>query len=635
MYMPLLLLSLPLFFAIIVLFAKKQKAYKLIMRLAAITVIATTIACVFFHYNNTYILSLLYHPVISYLVMIGIALYVFCRSIKSRFYLVSLFSVLQIGFVIWLKLFSGHVLIEHITIYIDKLTLIMIILVGLVGGLICLYSEGYMKKYHQHYLEQKDRQSEFFSAMLFSIFAMFGLIIFSDLIIMLLFLQIISVCSFYLVGYTKSHDSDKNAFSSLTFNMFGDFCFAFGIVILVVSDSPLNLNAIAKLDSISPLAMSAILLFACSGLAKAAQFPFSKWLLNATTIPTPVLALLHSTTMINAGIYLIIRLSPMLGQNAAGITVTFVGGLTFIITAALAGSQNDAKKMLAYSTVSILGLVVVCAGVSTPASLWAAIMLIILHSVAKALLFLSFASAEHQPGNRDVEHMRGMHGMSMRLAMFLIIGMAGMLIAPFVMLLSRWTAMQAFMNSGNLLIVMIIAFGSTITLFYWTKWIGKLIAHIHLYDKNLKYPERLEEKFSLFTLATFVLIVCILYPLVSEALVIPFIRNSMLVDYGYPITPDELSAIFLMLIMLLIIPIILIPYFKKHSANRAPTYLAGVNTGDDLSYRGAMGQVRRYELRNRYLFTFLNERRLLIIGYTVCLTIIILGFFVIMGGSVL
>jgi len=345
--------------------------------------------------------------------------------------------------------------------------------------------------------------------------------------------------------------------------------------------------------------------------------------------------MLHSVTMVNAGIYLILRLTPMLGSTAVGVSVTFVGGLTFIIAAALAGSQYDARKMLAYSTVSAMGLIVVCAGLNAPASQWAAIMLLILHSVAKSLLFLSFGSAAHQPGERDVEHMRGMHGMSMRLAMFLIIGMAGMLVAPFVMLLSRWPAMQAIIVSGNILIVMIIAFGSTVTLFFWTKWIGKLIAHVHLYDREEKYPTRFNETFSLFALAACVLVVCMLYPLVSELIVVPFIRDSMMVDYGVPILPEELSAIFLMLAMLLVIPIILIPYFKKHWVKRAPTYLAGINTGDDLTYRGAMGQTRRYELRNRYLIPFLNERKSLMIGYIICIVIIMVGFFVTMGGAIL
>ena len=570
-------------------------------------------------------------------VMLLMALYTVYIGVKSRLFFLSVFSALQIGVVAWLFLFSGHPVIRHVNIHLDRLTLLMILIIGLIGGLICIYSVGYMKEYHQRNTQLKDCRFIFFSLLFLSIFTMIGLVVVSDLALMLLFLQVLSLCSYFLIGYTRSISTKakKTSFTVLTYNVFGDFCFALGIVLLAVFENVLDFYRLVLLDSYSPMVMSAILLIALGGLVKAVQFPFSKWILNAMEAPAPALAMLHSVTMVNAGIYLILRLTPMLGSTAVGVSVTFVGGLTFIIAAALAGSQYDARKMLAYSTVSAMGLIVVCAGLNAPASQWAAIMLLILHSVAKSLLFLSFGSAAHQPGERDVEHMRGMHGMSMRLAMFLIIGMAGMLVAPFVMLLSRWPAMQAIIVSGNILIVMIIAFGSTVTLFFWTKWIGKLIAHVHLYDREEKYPTRFNETFSLFALAACVLVVCMLYPLVSELIVVPFIRDSMMVDYGVPILPEELSAIFLMLAMLLVIPIILIPYFKKHWVKRAPTYLAGINTGDDLTYRGAMGQTRRYELRNRYLIPFLNERKSLMIGYIICIVIIMVGFFVTMGGAIL
>ena len=225
--------------------------------------------------------------------------------------------------------------------------------------------------------------------------------------------------------------------------------------------------------------------------------------------------------------------------------------------------------------------------------------------------------------------------MSMRLAILLIIGMAGMLVAPFVMLISRWTVMQAFMDSGNILLVMLIAFGSALTLFFWTKWLGKLIAHAHLYDREVKYPVRFDEKASLFILAAFVLALCMLYPLVSETIVLPFIRDSMMVDFAPPTSPEEISVILLMLAMLFVIPILLIPYFKKNRGKRAPTYLSGVNTGDDLTYHAAMGETRRYELRNRYMVTFLSESKFLMAGRIICATIIIGGFFVTLGGAII
>ena len=634
----LLLLGLPLLFAVLVLFAKKQRSYRFIIRSAAVIIIASTMVCIFFHYSDVYTFNLSEFPMFGHVVwgiMSLVALFAFGIGIKSRKLLVSVFAALQICLITWFKFFSGHDAVIHNNIYIDKLTLIMIMIVGLVGGLICLCSEGYMDVYHQRHTEMKDRRSRFFSVLLVCMSAMFGLVISNDLILMLLFLQILSLCSFLLIGYVKSPNVTKNSVTTITVNAVGDLCFAVGIVILAISENVLDLYSLMQLESKSPQIMSAVLLIACAGLVKSAQFPFARWLLNAVEPPSPALAMLHSVTTVKAGAFLIIRLAPMLGYNAAGVSITFVGGLTFIIAAILAGSQTDAKKMLAYSSISVMGLIIACAGLNTPASLWTAIMLVILHAIAKSLLYLSFGSAEHQPGNRDVEHMRGMHGMSMRLAMFLIVGMAGMLVAPFVMLLSRWTAMQAFIDSGNILIIMIITFGSTVTLFYWTKWIGKLISHAHLYSREVKYPIYFDEKVSLFILAAFVVVVSILYPLVSEAIVIPFIRENMMAYYASPISPDEISVIVFMLAMLLIIPILLIPYFKKYRTRRASTYLSGVNTGDDLTYHGAMGQTRRYELRNRFIFPFLNEHKFYLIACVISVAIIIGGFFFTMGGAII
>jgi len=628
----LLLLGLPVLFAVLILFAKEHKAYKFIVRLAVGAIIAATVLNVFLHYNDTYMFSMSDYPIVRY-IMLGImllaSLYIVYAGVKARSFLVSMIVVFQIGLFAWFELFSGHVAEIHISIYIDKLTLVMLMIVGLVGGLICLHSEGYMEEYHRRNPELKDRRSRFFAVLLVSISAMVGFVIFNDLTFMLFFLQVITLCAFLLIGYTKSSNSVKNSFTAITFNAVGDLCFAVGIVMLAVSENVLELNRLVLLDRDSSFTMSAILLIVCAGLIKSAQLPFSKWLLGTMEMPMPASAMLHSVTMVTAGAYVIIRLTPMLGNNPVGIATMFVGGVTFLIAAALAGS--DARKMLAYSTISASGLIIVGAGLNTPASLWAAIMLLILHAVAKALVFLSFA--EHQSCCSDAEQMECLHGMPTRLKVSLGIGMAGMIFAPFVMMISKWPVMQALMDSGNILIIMIITFGSAVTLFFWTKWLGRLIAHAHHVVEEVKL--RFDGKVSLFVLAVLVMIVSMLYPLVSGAIVVPFIRESMMVDYYVYISPSEISAIVLMLTMLLIVPVILIPYFKKHWVKETSVYLSGVNTGDDLSYRGAMGQAHPYELQNRNMVALLDERKFLIAGCIICAVIIIGGFFFTMGGAII
>ena len=147
--------------------------------------------------------------------------------------------------------------------------------------------------------------------------------------------------------------------------------------------------------------------------------------------PTPTSALLHSSTMVKAGVYLLIRLAPVLAGNISGEMVTLVGGLTFLITSFIAISQSDTKKVLAYSTMSNLGLIVACAGIGTYESIWAAILLLIFHSVSKSLMFLSVGAIEHIIGSRDIEDMHGLIIRLPEMTLIMVIGIAGMFLAPF------------------------------------------------------------------------------------------------------------------------------------------------------------------------------------------------------------
>ena len=158
-----------------------------------------------------------------------------------------------------------------------------------------------------------------------------------------------------------------------------------------------------QLDKALVLIPAVCIVFA--GLEKSAQFPFSSWLTGAMVAPTPVSALLHSSTMVKAGVYAILRMSPMMKDTAAANMLMYMGGMTFLVTALIAISQSNGKKVLAYSTIGNLGLIVACAGVSSPAALWSALLLIIFHAVSKPLLFLCVGVCEYKLNSRDIEDM--------------------------------------------------------------------------------------------------------------------------------------------------------------------------------------------------------------------------------------
>ena len=145
-----------------------------------------------------------------------------------------------------------------------------------------------------------------------------------------------------------------------------------------------------------------------AGMTKSAQLPFSTWLLGAMVAPTPSSALLHSATMVKAGVYLLIRISPALEGNLVGIIVSSIGGFTFIMASMMAIAQNDAKKVLAFSTISNLGLIVACSGIGVEETVWAAVFLMVFHAVSKSMLLQSAGATQNTLGSTHIEDMCGL-----------------------------------------------------------------------------------------------------------------------------------------------------------------------------------------------------------------------------------
>ncbi|MDP4120025.1 MAG: proton-conducting transporter membrane subunit [Bacillota bacterium] len=604
---PLIVFSLVI--ALVVRFMKTQKAFAFTVRLGAAGVIVLSIVYAVCNFNNVVTFDLSNYEWIKYPVLaleLLITGYIVFRGISSKKFLVAIFATLQFGLIAWFELTQENNITVKNDIYIDKISLLMILIIGVVGGLICLYSVEYMKAYHHHHPEFEDRRGFFFSVLFLFTAAMFGLVMFNNMTLMLFCWEITSLSSFLLIGYTKTDEAVNNAFTALVVNVFGGLCFTIGIVILGMHSHVLDFNSLMNLSNNNTVVMLAVLLIAVGGLTKSAQMPFSKWLLGAMVAPTPSSAILHSSTMVKAGVYLIIRLAPLLGSNAPGYTVAFVGGITFMYGAFMAISQRDAKKILAFSTISNLGLIVTCASLNTPEALWAAIMLIVFHAISKALLFLTVGSTEHQIGSRDVESMDGLVNVSKAVSMCLIIGIAGMFIAPFGMLISKWAAIKALIDSGNIIILLIVAFGSTVTMFFWTKWLGKIIANAHN-KKKIDNTLRFDEKASLFSLSAMVVIVCAGHPLISKYIITPYIQNNMGINFSSPIDPVATTIIIAMMCVLFILPLIFVPLYHAHKEKPSSIYMSGENTGDDESFHGSLGQVQSVELQNWYMQGIFKE----------------------------
>jgi len=202
-----------------------------------------------------------------------------------------------------------------------------------------------------------------------------------------------------------------------------------------------------------------------AAFTKSAQVPFQGWLLGAMVAPTPVSALLHSSTMVNAGVYLLIRLAPSYQGTSLSTFLAVYGAMVFLVTSLLAISQNNAKKVLAYSTIANLGLMVLLAGINTPLSIACAALLLVFHAISKALLFLSAGTIEHYIWSRDIEDMEGLSSKLPVLAGIMIAGIFSMIAAPFGVIIAKWGALESAsgINTWSALVLVMLVIGSSAT----------------------------------------------------------------------------------------------------------------------------------------------------------------------------
>ena len=560
----------------------------------------------------------------------GLIIY-FCVKYK-RFYLIPL-PVVQTGLIIWLEYFSNAVIQPSKTIYVDQLTIIMSAIIGIVGCLICIYALGYMKDYQAHHTEVKDRRPLFFFMLFAFLSAMFGLVFSNNLIWLFFFWEVTTLCSFILIGYSKTEEAIRNSFRALWMNLLGGLGFAAAIVYSALELHTLGLQQLVTMGMGGAAVIIPVTLLAFASLIKSAQFPFSRWLLGAMVAPTPTSALLHSATMVKAGVFLLIRLSPVMSNSWPGILVSTIGGFTFLAGSLLAISQSDGKKVLAYSTVANLGLIAACAGIGANEAVWAACLLMIFHAVSKSLMFLSVGAVENSTGSRNIEDMHGLIVKLPELAFVLVVGIAGMFLAPFGMLISKWAALKAFVDANSIPLIIFLVFGSAATLFYWTKWLAKLVAVLHN-SERLPNTVKGNEWFSLIAHSVLMIILFLLFPVLSTYLIEPFIQGIFGSATPVIISEGNMNVMVIMLFMIIILPfgIRIFTFGKKQKI--VASYMCGVNYGDDRDFIDSFGGRKKMYLSSWYMKNYFGEKRLLMPSEIISTAIMIAILIISIGGAV-
>jgi NADH-quinone oxidoreductase subunit L len=304
----------------------------------------------------------------------------------------------------------------HLGLMVDSLTGIMLMVVTVVSLMVQIYSQGYMKDnpgYHRYY-----------AAMSLFTTAMLGLVMANSLLLAFMFWELVGLCSYLLIGFWFHKPSAANAAKkAFIVTRIGDFGFLAAIILLYSHTGTFNIAelqgmAVSGMLAGSVLTWAAIGIFA-GAIGKSAQFPLHVWLPDAMEGPTPVSALIHAATMAAAGVFLVARTYPLFEHSAVALqTVGIVGGFTAIFAASIALVQNDIKRVLAYSTISQLGYMML--GLAT-GGVAVGIFHLFNHAFFKALLFLGAGSINHATKTFDMREMGGLHkAMPRTFATFLI-----------------------------------------------------------------------------------------------------------------------------------------------------------------------------------------------------------------------
>ena len=553
-----------------------------------------------------------------------------CFKYKRR--LISLLSIIPTLMIVKLEL-NGPELSSIAHIHIDRLSVLMCVIIGLIGSLIVIYSVGYMHGYHHYHTEFEDRRYYFFMLLFVFLGSMFGFVLSESLLWIDLFWEMTSICSFLLIGYTRTEEAIANSFRALWMNLFGGVLLAVAIWLTAYGTGNLSLQNLVALGVTGEKAvMIPVAFIAVAALTKAAQMPFSTWLMGAMVAPTPSSALLHSATMVKAGIYVLFRLAPAMCGTTTGLLISFIGGFTFFAASFMAIAQSDGKKVLAFSTISNLGLMVACAGVGTSETIWAGVFLMIFHAVSKALLFQNMGATENSLHSRDIENMHGLIYRLPRLGMFMFVGIAGMFLAPFGMLISKWSALKASVDESNIMLVLFICFGSATTMFYWTKWMTKLLSFT---DTEIKVKDitKKDELFSLSIHAILMIALCLLFPLLSKTYVEPLLFEM----FGHATAVLPTAVLYLLIVIICVIfcvPILAFKYSEHIEVSKKLSYMNGINVGNNKEFVDSFGEPKHLFMSNWYFRVLFGQRKLMVPCEIISAIFMIALLAVIIGGAV-
>ena len=538
------LIAFPVIIALILLVTKGDKTRDSLVKFASVIMTAASVALAvqYFIFDGSF--YRLHGTMISDYCMMAIelviAVFIIYIGIKHRKYLLSVLALVQMVGLALFELIEGNGIdVEH-EIYMDGLSVVMVLICGIIGSIICIYSVSYFKNSKHDSLKRRDKM-KWYGCFFISIAAVNGMVLSNNLNWMYFFWELMILATFFMMKSRGTVQAEHTAFRALTFNMLAGLGFVTGIVILGVVFGTVELNVMILVGTLyGDLIAIPAAFISFAGLIMAAQLPFSRWLTGAEAVSPPAMAFIQTVSVTSMGIFLILKLSPVLGMdNFAGLMVIVVGAVTFLTSSIAAINESSYNKVINFSTAAVSGLAVACAGLGSGEALWTAVMVMIFHAVSKALMFMCIGKASAceedydgdetedgqdtiLPDYEDTDIGRLFENKS-GAAYFMVFAMAALLISVCGMFVSRAASVAAVADSGNIVLTAALGFGAVIMIAYWIKWIGALAMNAAASNVS----EKGESGFALHKLLTaFIIILCIAFPVISEFMIVPYLDTA-------------------------------------------------------------------------------------------------------------
>ncbi|AZS35452.1 Na(+)/H(+) antiporter subunit A [Microbacterium lemovicicum] len=401
------------------------------------------------------------------------------------FYVAAALPVIAFAHTVWLAplVQSGDVPFEaydwipalgiQLSMRMDTLAWVMALVVTGVGALVMIYCRWYFRG-------KSDGVGQFSAVLLAFAGAMYGLVLTDDLVVLVMFWEITSILSYLLIGfYNRRAASRRAALQALLVTTLGGLVMLIGVVLLVVDAGTSSLSTILAEAPTGPMVDAALILLLVGALSKSAIFPFHFWLPGAMAAPTPVSAYLHAAAMVKAGIYLIARLAPVFALAAPWRPIVIsLGVFTMILGGLQALREADLKRILAFGTVSQLGMLTVVLGYGTRDAALAGLALLVGHALFKSALFLVVGVIDRQLSTRDINELNGLGRQAPVMAVFSFIAVASMAgIIPTIGFVAKEGALTALLeetaggSAWGLVALLGIVLGSVLTMAYGARFL--------------------------------------------------------------------------------------------------------------------------------------------------------------------